>query len=106
MLSRGAEDHSLALASRSINATGSDSQRLTPLGSTVAQRITPHEYPASVRPNLMIDQSRIFTGRKRISVPLLAAFSVGSPPGTTLATLRVRRYASALRVCGQAPSRL
>src|SRR5687768_17507617 len=36
----------IALASRSIDATGSDSQRLTPLESGVAQRITPHEYPA------------------------------------------------------------
>jgi hypothetical protein len=86
--------------------TRSDSQRDTPPNSPVAQRITPHEYPAGSRATLMIDQSRIFTGRKQHFGSPLAASSVGSPPGTTLATLRVRRYASALRVCGQAPSRL
>jgi hypothetical protein len=36
----------------------------------------------------------------------LAEFSVGSPPAQLSASLRIVHFVSALRVCGQAPSRL
>jgi len=76
-----------------------EAPRYTHLEFPVQKRITPNQNSAWL-------QAPIKRSKQPLGFPLLAAFSVGSPPAQLSAALRVRHFVSALRVCGQAPSRL
>jgi len=71
----------------------------TPLEFTARKRISPNQNSAWL-------QAPIKRPKQPLGFPLLAAFSVGSPPAQLSAALRVLHSVSALRVCAQAPSRL